>query len=206
MHPGRAPILQVKPRTVPPSAARSRPPTIAKRSIMESAEPTVTIPALHQMKRDGTKESSAWSPGTTRSRASRTAPALISSLSETQSASICGAIPIRSKSRWKRCWWCCKAVRRGVRRALVSCDFPFGPLQEGTGQRAARRHPPGQGRRRRHDQARWLPPTFPMRCARWSRAGIPVFAQFGITPQTALQYGIPVRRPDRRPARRPRRR
>src|ERR1700693_6659109 len=26
----------------------------------------------------------------------------------------------------------CKAVRRGVKRALVSCDFPFGPLQEGT--------------------------------------------------------------------------
>src|ERR1700732_2978614 len=25
----------------------------------------------------------------------------------------------------------CKAVRRGVQRALVSCDFPFGPLQEG---------------------------------------------------------------------------
>src|SRR5688500_14561095 len=27
----------------------------------------------------------------------------------------------------------CQAVRRGVKRALVSCDFPFGPLQEGTG-------------------------------------------------------------------------
>ena len=26
----------------------------------------------------------------------------------------------------------CKAVRRGVERALLSCDFPFGPLQEGT--------------------------------------------------------------------------
>ena len=25
----------------------------------------------------------------------------------------------------------CQAVRRGVKRALVSCDFPFGPLQEG---------------------------------------------------------------------------
>ena len=25
-----------------------------------------------------------------------------------------------------------KAVRRGVKRALVSCDFPYGPLQEGT--------------------------------------------------------------------------
>src|SRR6185436_12792652 len=26
----------------------------------------------------------------------------------------------------------CKAVRRGTKRALVSVDFPFGPLQEGT--------------------------------------------------------------------------
>ena len=26
----------------------------------------------------------------------------------------------------------CKAVRRGVERALVSCDFPYGPLREGT--------------------------------------------------------------------------
>ena len=26
----------------------------------------------------------------------------------------------------------CKAVRRGTRRALVSCDFPYGPLQQGT--------------------------------------------------------------------------
>src|SRR5262245_31129239 len=26
----------------------------------------------------------------------------------------------------------CKAVRRGVSRALLSCDLPFGPLQEGT--------------------------------------------------------------------------
>jgi len=25
----------------------------------------------------------------------------------------------------------CKAVRRGVKRALVSCDIPFGPVQEG---------------------------------------------------------------------------
>ena len=26
---------------------------------------------------------------------------------------------------------CCKAVRRGVKRALVSCDLPSGPVQEG---------------------------------------------------------------------------
>src|SRR6266516_6614728 len=28
---------------------------------------------------------------------------------------------------------CCKAVRRGAKRALVSCDIPDGPTQEGTG-------------------------------------------------------------------------
>ena len=32
---------------------------------------------------------------------------------------------------------------------------------------------------------------FPTPCARWSRAGIPVFAQFGLTPQTAAKDGIP---------------
>jgi len=32
---------------------------------------------------------------------------------------------------------------------------------------------------------------FPEAVRAISRAGIPVFAQFGITPQTALQYGIP---------------
>ena len=27
----------------------------------------------------------------------------------------------------------CRAVRRGVKRALVSCDMPYGPLQESPG-------------------------------------------------------------------------
>src|SRR5580698_10286608 len=27
---------------------------------------------------------------------------------------------------------CCKAVRRGVERALVSCDTPYGPVQQGS--------------------------------------------------------------------------
>src|ERR1700730_18387281 len=26
---------------------------------------------------------------------------------------------------------CCKAVRRGAERALVSCDMPYGPVQQG---------------------------------------------------------------------------
>lgn len=84
----------------------------------------------------------------------------------------------------------CKAVRRGVKRALVSCDFPFGPLQEGpdVAVRAAIRLVKEAGADMiKLDGAA----DFPDAIRAVTRAGIPVFAQFGITPQTALQYGIP---------------
>jgi 3-methyl-2-oxobutanoate hydroxymethyltransferase len=84
----------------------------------------------------------------------------------------------------------CKAVRRGVKRALVSCDFPFGPLQEGpdVAVRAAIRLVKEAGADMiKLDGAA----GFPDAVRAVTRAGIPVFAQFGITPQTALQYGIP---------------
>ena len=83
----------------------------------------------------------------------------------------------------------CKAVRRGVKRAIVSCDFPFGPLQEGTetALRAAIRLVKEAGADMiKLDGAA----DFPDAVRAIARAGIPVFAQFGITPQTALQYGI----------------
>ncbi len=82
-----------------------------------------------------------------------------------------------------------KAVRRGVKRALVSCDFPYGPLQEGTGAalRAAIRLVKEAGVDMiKLDGAAEYPETV----RALVRAGIPVFGQFGITPQTALQYGI----------------
>lgn len=84
----------------------------------------------------------------------------------------------------------CKAVRRGVKRALLSCDFPYGPLQEGTDAavRAAIRLVKEAGVDMiKLDGAA----DFPEAVQALARAGIPVFAQFGITPQTALQYGIP---------------
>ncbi len=84
----------------------------------------------------------------------------------------------------------CKAVRRGVTRALVSCDFPFGPLQEGTTtalRAAIRLVKEGGADMIKLDGAA----DFPEAVRALVRAGIPVFAQFGITPQTALQYGIP---------------
>jgi 3-methyl-2-oxobutanoate hydroxymethyltransferase len=84
----------------------------------------------------------------------------------------------------------CKAVRRAVRRALVSCDFPFGPLQEGT-QSALRAGirliKEGGADVVKLDAAA----EFPDAVRALTRAGIPVFAQFGLTPQTALRYGVP---------------
>jgi len=84
----------------------------------------------------------------------------------------------------------CKAVRRGVERALVSCDFPFGPLQQGIDSAvttAIRLVKKGGADMVKLDGAA----DFPEAVRAIVRAGIPVFAQFGITPQTALKFGIP---------------
>lgn len=82
-----------------------------------------------------------------------------------------------------------QAVRRGVSRALVSVDFPFGPLQEGTdgAVRAAIRFVKEAGVDLvKLDGAA----DFPAAVSAIAQAGIPVFAQIGITPQTALRYGM----------------
>jgi 3-methyl-2-oxobutanoate hydroxymethyltransferase len=83
----------------------------------------------------------------------------------------------------------CSAVRRGVKRALVACDFPFGPLQESTDsavRAAIRLVKEGGADMVKLDGAA----DFPEAVSAIARAGIPVFAQFGITPQTALRYGM----------------
>ena len=83
----------------------------------------------------------------------------------------------------------CKAVRRGTKRALVSCDFPFGPMQESSKSavRAAIRlvKEAGVDMVKLDGAADHLDAV-----AAVTRAGIPVFAQFGITPQTSLKYGV----------------
>ena len=82
----------------------------------------------------------------------------------------------------------CQAVRRGVTRALVSCDVPFGPLQEGTAaavRAAIRLVKEGGADLVKLDGAS----SFPEAVRAITRAGIPVWAQFGITPHTAFRYG-----------------
>ncbi len=83
----------------------------------------------------------------------------------------------------------CKAVRRGVERALVSCDFPYGPLQQGTESAlaAARRLvKEGGADMVKLDEAA----DFPQAVRAIADAGIPVFAQMGITQGNAARYGI----------------
>jgi 3-methyl-2-oxobutanoate hydroxymethyltransferase len=78
----------------------------------------------------------------------------------------------------------CKAVRRGTKRALVSCDFPFGPLQEGVDSalRAATRIVSEAGADMlKLDGAA----DFPDAVTAIVRAGIPVFAQFEMNQQTS---------------------
>ena len=85
---------------------------------------------------------------------------------------------------------CCKAVRAGVERALVSCDMPYGPVQEGVQAAitaAILLMQEGGADMIKVDAAAEYPDTVRAMVA----AGIPVFAQFGLTPQTAIKYGIP---------------
>lgn len=82
-----------------------------------------------------------------------------------------------------------RAARRGTRRALLSVDFPYGPLQEGADSalRAAIRLVKEAGADMvKLDGAA----EFPDAVAAIARAGIPVWAQFGLTPQTALASGV----------------
>lgn len=82
-----------------------------------------------------------------------------------------------------------RAVRRGVTSALVSVDFPFGPLQAGTREalRAAIRLVKEAGADMvKLDGAA----DYPDAVEAITRAGIPVWAQMGVTPQRALKFGL----------------
>lgn len=82
----------------------------------------------------------------------------------------------------------CKAVRRGVTRALVSCDVPYGPLQSGPEaavEAATRLVDEGGADMLKLDAAA----DYPDAVRAIVRASIPVWAQFGITPHTAMRHG-----------------
>ena len=156
---------------------------------MESPNATITIPALQQMKRDGRKIVGVVAWDYQIAQIVDRVGVDIVSVGDTVGINLWGhSTPF--EITMDEMLVVCKAVRRGVKRALVSCDIPFGPLQEGTD--AALRAAILMVKEAGADMVKLDGAAqFPDAVRAISRAGIPVFAQFGITPQTALQYGIP---------------
>ena len=156
---------------------------------METDRAPITIPALQQMKRDGRKIVGVVAWDCPMAQIVDRAGADLVSVGDTVGVNLWGhASPL--EITLAEMLVVCKAVRRGVKRALVSCDFPFGPLQEGADSavRAAILLVKEAGADMvKLDGAA----DFPEAVREIVRAGIPVFAQMGITPQTALRYGVP---------------
>jgi 3-methyl-2-oxobutanoate hydroxymethyltransferase len=152
-------------------------------------ETKVTIPALQQMKRDGRKSAGVVAWDYQLARIADRAGVDFVSVGDSVGVNLWGhANPL--EVTMDEMLVVCKAVRRGVERALVSCDLPFGPLQEGTAsalKAAIRLVKEGGADMIKLDGAA----DFPDAVRALERAGIPVFAQFGLTPQTALKYGVP---------------
>lgn len=148
----------------------------------------VTIPALQQMKRDGRKIVGVVAWDYQMAKLVDRAGVDIISVGDTVGINLWGQ-PSPLEVTMDQMVLVCQAVRRGTERALVSVDFPFGPLQEGVDSavRAAIRLVKEAGADLiKLDGAA----AFPEAVRALEKAGIPVFAHFGITPQTALRYGV----------------
>jgi 3-methyl-2-oxobutanoate hydroxymethyltransferase len=149
----------------------------------------VTIPALQRMKRDGKKSVGVVAWDTPLARIADRAGVDFVSVGDSVGVNLLGhANPLEVTLDEMLVF--CKAVRRGVARALVSCDIPFGPVQQGIDSALAaaiRLVQEGGADMVKVDAAA----DFPDAVRALVRAGIPVFAQFGLTPQTAMKWGIP---------------
>jgi 3-methyl-2-oxobutanoate hydroxymethyltransferase len=158
---------------------------------MDNSQNPVTVPALQQMKRDGCKIVGVVAWDWQMAQIVDRAGVDIVSVGDSVGVNLWGhENPL--EVTLDEMVLVCKAVRRGVKRALVSVDFPFGPLQQGTDAALAaaiRLVKEAGADMIKLDGAA----DFPQAIEAISRAGIPVFAHFGITPQTAMQLGIDYR-------------
>ena len=97
---------------------------------MAANDSAVTIPQLHQMKREGKKIVGVVAWDYQIAKIIDRAGVDIISVGDTVGINLWGhATPL--EVTMDEMVVVCKAVRRGTSRALVSVDFPFGPLQEG---------------------------------------------------------------------------
>ena len=147
----------------------------------------ITIPQLQQMKRDGNKIVGVVVWDYQLACIADRAGVEILSVGDSVGVNLWGQ-PSPLEVTMDQMLTVAQAVRRGTKRALLSCDFPYGPLQRGAAavQAGIRFVKEAGVDMIKLDGAA----DFPKAVTAMTRAGIPVWAQFGITPQTALQYGI----------------
>jgi 3-methyl-2-oxobutanoate hydroxymethyltransferase len=151
----------------------------------------VTIPALQAMKREGKKSVGVVAWDYQIARIADRAGLDFISVGDSVGVNLWGRDDVLDVTL-DEILICCKAVRRGTERALVSCDMPYGPAQQGADAALAAAHrlvKEGGADMIKVDAAA----EFPQVVRALVREGIPVFAQFGLTPQTAGKYGIPYR-------------
>ena len=137
----------------------------------------VTIPQLQQMKRDGRKIVGVVVWDYQMAQIVDRAGVEILSVGDTVGINLWGQ-PNPLEVTMGQMVTVTQAVRRGTKRALVSCDFPYGPLQEGADAavRAGIRMVKEAGVDMiKLDGAADYPETV----TAMTRAGIPVWAQFG---------------------------
>jgi 3-methyl-2-oxobutanoate hydroxymethyltransferase len=149
----------------------------------------MTIAALQQMKRDGKKSVGVVAWDYQIARIADRAGVDFISVGDSVGVNLWGRDEVLEVTL-DEMLICCKAVRRGTERALVSCDMPFGPAQKGAqaALTAARLlMDEGGADMIKVDAAA----DFPDVVRELTRCGVPVFAQFGLTPQTAAKFGIP---------------
>jgi 3-methyl-2-oxobutanoate hydroxymethyltransferase len=94
-------------------------------------EDRLTISALQQMKRDGRKIVGVVAWDAEMARIADRAGVDLISVGDSVGVNLWGHAT-DTEVTVDEMLICCKAVRRGAKRALVSCDIPNGPTQEGT--------------------------------------------------------------------------
>jgi len=149
----------------------------------------MSIPALQHMKREGKKSIGVVAWDYQIARIADRAGVDFVSVGDSVGVNLWGRSEV-AEVTMDEMLICCKAVRAGVTRALLSCDMPYGPVQQGVDSALAaakRLMDEGGADMVKVDAAA----EFPEAVRALVRAGIPVFAQFGLTPQTAIKYGIP---------------
>jgi 3-methyl-2-oxobutanoate hydroxymethyltransferase len=155
---------------------------------MDNSQTAITVPALRQMKRDGRKIVGVVAWDWQMAQVVDRAGVDIVSVGDSVGVNLWGhENPL--EVTLDEMILVCKAVRRGVSRALVSCDLPVNVLPQGTqaALAAARRvmHEGGADMVKLDGAA-----EFPEATRAIVAAGIPVFAQMGITQGNAAAYGI----------------